>query len=110
MDFVITGEQLLEILKAISVIGAAVAVIYKMLKPLRDAKDKVESNEKAIAETRQTHEQDINELKGDIQELKEMSKLQCKCSFALISHELTGNSIDKLKDSRDELEKHLIEK
>lgn len=110
MDFVITGEQLLEYLKAISVIGAAVAVIYKMLKPLRDVKDKANDNEKAIAETKQIHEHDINELKADIQELKEMSKLQCKCSFAIISHELTGNSIDKLKDTKEELEKHLIEK
>lgn len=110
MDFVISGEQLIEYLKAISVIGAAAAVVYKMFKPLRDTKNKADDNEKAIAETKQMHEHDIDALKADIQELKEMSKLQCKCSFALISHELTGNSIDKLKDSKDELEKHLIEK
>ena len=110
MDFVITAEQLLWIFGAIGTIGGAVTVIYKLAKPLRDKCEKIDENEKAIVEAKKIHKQDIEEIRKDMRELSEMSKLQCKCSFALISHEISGNSIDKLKDAKDELEKHLIEK
>ena len=52
-------------------------------------------------------------LKNDNERLKSMeegNKVLCKGILALLSHEINGNSIDKLKSSQTEMTNYLIDR
>ena len=98
-DVTISMTLVLEILTFIAAAGSAATVIWKVLKPVKDAGDKIEK-----------HEERLDKADGRFEELSEMQKMQCKCTLALIDHEITGNSIDKLKTVKSEMQSFLIEK
>lgn len=45
-----------------------------------------------------------------ISSIEETNRVLCECMLALLNHEITGNSIEKMKESRDKMEKYLIRK
>ena len=52
-------------------------------------------------------------LKKDNERLKEMetsNKLILQCLLIIINHDITGNGIEKMKETRDELQEYLINK
>lgn len=54
-----------------------------------------------------------NKLKNDNERLKSMeegNKVVCRGILALLSHEINGNSIDKLKSSQTEMTNYLIDR
>jgi hypothetical protein len=48
--------------------------------------------------------------KNRIDSLEAGNKVICRGILALLSHEINGNSADKLKDAKDELTNYLIER
>lgn len=52
---------------------------------------------------------DINQLKRDVRENKDMTVLICKGVKSLMDNSITGNGIDNLKKTRKELDDYLIE-
>lgn len=58
--------------------------------------------------------QDVdNKLRNDNERLKSMeegNKVVCRGILALLSHEINGNSIDKLKSSQTEMTNYLIDR
>lgn len=85
----------IDVLKAasyIAILGGAMAYVVKWISPLLTMKSKVAEHEK------------------EIKELKQMQKMVLKSQFALISHEINGNSIDKLKEAQKDLQDLLIDK
>lgn len=96
----------LSIFSAIVVIGGATAVIAKWTTPFKKLK-------KEVSDLRV----ELNTLKryqnGDHKELEKIelgTEKICKCVLAITDHELTGNSIDKLRKAKDEMQDFLIEK
>ena len=57
---------------------------------------------------------DVNKTIADHEErvgsLEEGNKIICKSLLAIMSHEINGNSIDKLKKAYDEMNEYLIDK
>jgi len=54
-----------------------------------------------------------NKLRNDNERLKSMeegNKVVCRGILALLSHEINGNSIDKLKSSQTEMTNYLIDR
>ena len=45
-----------------------------------------------------------------IERIENSNEIICESLFALLNHEITGNSVDKLIKQRDNLQKYLIEK
>lgn len=121
-NIIITVEGLLWFLGAIVAVGGATAVIARWLAPFRALKaevakkaDKceVDNLSKTIAELKD----EITTLQGvqktDHKELKKIEvgvEKMCKCVFAITDHELTGNSVDKLRNAKEEMETYLIQK
>lgn len=105
-EIVITVETFLWFLGTITAIGAASAVISRWFAPFRKLKE------------------EVNTLKNDLEGLKvyqntdhaELKKVEvgiekiCKCTLAITDHELTGNSVDKLRAAKDEMQDYLIQK
>ena len=56
------------------------------------------------------HEKLLDEHEKLIKDQGETEKMLCKCMLALIDHEITGNSIEHMKEIRSEMQAYLIEK
>ena len=111
----ITVNALLWILGAIITIGGATAVISRWIKPYKDLKKTVA--DKADKTELEEMKKELELLKGyqntDHKELNTIEKgveKICKCVLAITDHELTNNSIEKLKKAKDEMQDFLITK
>lgn len=91
-------------------LGGAAAVIGKLFAPFKAINARLDALEK-----RHTADQEDNEkrLKSDLEVLHQQEEtLQhlCQCVLAQMDNAITGNSIDRLKRAREEMNKHLIER
>lgn len=98
-DLMITINMILAICGGISVIGGGVAVIIKLISPIRKMKGAIHENAVAI------HNDEIK-----LGEIEECDKVICQCLLAILDHNITNNSIDKLKAARKNLQDFLIER
>lgn len=105
-EIVITAESLLWILGVITAIGAASAVISKWFSPFRKLKEEVETLKKDFEGLKNYQNIDHAELKKVEVGIEKI----CKCTLAITDHELTGNSVDKLREAKDEMQDYLIQK
>lgn len=96
---IITWNDILAISSAIVVVGGGVGYIAKLIKPVKALKSTVESHSKMLDRDNKR-----------FLELEDATKVQNKVLLALVSHEINGNSIDKLKQAKESLEDYLIEK
>ena len=114
-EVVITVEGLLWFCGAIITIGGAIAIISKWLAPVRELRKSVD--DKVSRCEYEALKQEVETLKGyQISDHKELQKVEtgiekiCKCTLAITDHELTGNSVDKLREAKDEMQDYLIQK
>lgn len=84
---------------AILLIGSVSAVITKWVQPYREMKRRIHELE--------IRRESYEEVSKDI---CESTHLLCKALLILLDHEITGNSVDKLKDIRAEIREYLINK
>ena len=105
-EIIITVKGLLWICGTIAVIGGATAIISRWLNPFRELKKEVAEIKDRVTTCEKRQSNDHNEL--DTVEVG-IEKL-CKCMLAITDHELTGNSIDKLREAKDELQDYLIKR
>lgn len=98
-EIVITVEGILWICGAIGMIGAAVAIIIKLFAPFSDLKKRVAALEQKF----EGDHAELNKVELGIEKI-------CKCTLAITDHELTGNSVDKLREAKDEMQDYLIQK
>ena len=87
------------VLTFVVALGGAIAVFSRFLAPFKALKERVDKLE-AYQNT------DHNTLKT----LETGNEKICKCVLAITDHELTGNSVDKLRKAKDEMQDYLIEK
>ncbi len=122
-EITISVDMLLWICGAIITIGGATAVISRWLAPYRSLKAtvndiKAEFNnlcdlKKQVADLRSDFDKFQRNQKSDHAEIETIEtgiEKICKCMFALTDHELTGNSIERLRSAKDEMQEFLIEK
>lgn len=99
MAFTITSEQILGICAFIVALWGVWKIIKEIKKPKDDLVAKVELHDEL--------------LKKDNERLKEMetsNKLILQCLLIIINHDITGNGIEEMKETRDELQKYIINK
>lgn len=91
-------QAILAVCGGISIIGGAGAVIVKVVKPAVSLNKRVEEVE-SEAETQ----------KKEIAELKRLQAGTIQALVAIIDHEITGNHIDGLKKTKQDLMKLITE-
>ena len=77
--------------------------IFKIFKEIK------KPNEEMRAQVKKNTDK-LNKDYERISSIEETNRVLCECMLALLNHEITGNSIEKMKESRDKMEKHLISK
>lgn len=111
----ITVETILKALAIITAIGGATAVISRWFGPFKALRQSVDNK---------VDKADFDELKKEFNivrgyqktDHKELEKVElgnekiCKGILAIMDHELTGNSVERLKKTKEELQDYLIEK
>ena len=111
----ITLGDVLYFLGLVITAGGAQAVISRWLSPAKKFKKSVEDNvdKSAFDELKAKVEKLENYQNIDHKELKTVelgNEKICKGILAIMDHELTGNSIEKLRKTKDEIQDYLIEK
>ena len=95
--FVVTSEQIIYICGLIAAIWGIVKIIKELRKPSDDLKEMVEKHDRLLANDNQR-----------IHKIEESNQLILRCMLDLINHEITGNGIEKMKKTRDDLQEFLI--
>lgn len=83
-----------------------VASIWAMVKIIKEIK---KPNEELRAQVRENTEK-LDMDFARMESIEDTNKVLCECMLALLNHEITGNSVEKMKESRDKMEKHLIQR
>ena len=99
MAFTITSEQILGFCALITALWGIWKIVKEIKKPGDDLVAKVNLHETL--------------LKKDNERLKDMetsNKMILQCLLIIINHDITGNGIEKMKETRDELQEYLINK
>lgn len=103
-------NQFMVICSYIITIGGASGVIYSAYRHAKKPKDNIEErlsvNEKEIEEIKRKLDNDY----ASIKDIKDDMNLLMRSVFSLIENKITGNNIDGLKKTRDELIHALTEK
>ena len=92
---------LLAICSGITTIGGAISLLANWRK-----QSKVLRHDEEIRD----HEKRIQKLEETTKEQDGFIKVLCSSILALVSHEINGNSIDKLKEAQKDLQDFLINK
>lgn len=81
--------------------------VLKKLEPRFNEIDKKLANDKALIES---HTLAIAEHRESITSIETGNRVLCRGILALLSHEINGNSADKLRESQKEITDYLIDK
>lgn len=100
-EFYNFGIVLIAIVGLLLIIDKAIDLVKKYKKPGEDLKATVEEHERLI----KSASKEFIDLKTDI---KETNKVQNKALLQIMNHMIDGNHVDKLKESRDDMETYLI--
>lgn len=99
MAFTITSEQILGFCALITALWGIWKIVKEIKKPGDDLVAKVNLHETL--------------LKKDNERLKDMetsNKMILQCLLIIINHDITGNGIEEMKETRDKLQEYLINK
>ena len=90
------GSDLIVVCGAIATVGSAITVVVRWIAPAVKLSNRVSDTEKRQKKDYQT-----------LMDVKEMNSILCRSMLSLIDHQINGNSIDKLKKSKDEIQTYL---
>lgn len=99
MELTITSEQILGFCALITALWGVWKIVKEIKKPGDDLVAMVNLHDQL--------------LKKDNERLKDMetsNKMILQCLLIIINHDITGNGIEKMKETRDELQEYLINK
>lgn len=95
----ISFSTLIYLCGAIVTVWGVVKIIKELKKPSDDLKRKVNEHEEKLVLDHKT-----------LKEQEEYNKIICKSLLAIIDHEITGNGIERLRNTKNELQNFLINK
>ena len=98
-NMTISLSDVLWVLGFVISLGGVISVVGRFFTPFKELKERIDKLE-GYQNT------DHNTLKT----LETGNEKICKCVLAITDHELTGNSVDKLRRAKDEMQNYLIER
>ena len=106
----LTLEQLLV---AVAVFLLLVDIYNKIMTAIKNAREEKKRRSQPVNTLEDAVKDHDNKLKRNherLNELEDSNRVIMRALMALLSHEISGNSDEKLKASLDEIQKFLIEK
>lgn len=95
--FTISSDQIVWICAFI----AGIWGVWKIVKELRKPNEDIKA---AVAK----HDQLLGNDNKRLAAVEESNQMMLKSMLVIINHEITGNGIEKMKETRDELQEYLI--
>ena len=105
-----TFEQLVGLMVVALVLIGAYNTIMSAIKTHREEKKRKDAPVNNLEEQVKEHEEKLKKDHERLNELEDSNRVIMRALMALLSHEISGNSDEKLKASLDEIQKFLIEK
>lgn len=99
MEFTITYG---EIMGALALVASFYG-FYKMYKEIKKPSDDLKSKVNK-------HEELLNNDNDRLKEVEESNKMILQSLLVIINHDITGNGIEQLKETRNSLQEYLINK
>ena len=99
MEFTITSGQILGVCALITSLWAVWKIIKEIKKPNEALREKVDLH----GELLKNHDERMKEIESS-------DKMILQCLLVIINHDVTGNGIDRLKETRDSLQEYLVNK
>ena len=97
MEFTITSDQILGLCAFITAVFGVYKIIKELRKPSDDLKQKVDNHARML-------DSDNRRLK----EVEESNRLILQSLLVIVNHEISGNGIEGMKKTRDELQEYLV--
>ena len=99
MEFTITSSQILGICGLITALWGVYKIVKEIKQPSSEYREKVDNHTKLL------HNDHTR-----LNELEKSDKMILQCLLVIINHDITGNGIENMKVTRDELQEFLINK
>lgn len=99
-------EAILEFFGVVAIIGGGLKIILEAITPFKRLVKRQDEMDKKLDNDNKR----FKEIEKNYKELKDMLNANSKLLIQLTEHILSGNDTDKLKQKRDELLEHVIEK
>lgn len=106
----LTFEQLIGTVAVILILVGAYNTLMTAVKTRREEKRRREQPVSDLEQTVNEHEEKLKRDHDRLNSLEESNRIIMRAMMALMSHEINGNSDDKLRASYEEIQKYLIEK
>lgn len=103
-------ETFLSICAAIVGIAGAAAVIYKLIIAAKSPQDEQNKRLTSLEERVGRHDELLANDKKHLEAIEEGNRVTQKALLALLDHGLDGNNVDQLRQAKDDLQRHLIER
>lgn len=97
MEFTITSDQILGLCAFITAVFGVYKIIKELRKPSDDLKQMVDDHTRML-------DSDNRRLK----EVEESNRLILQSLLVIVNHEISGNGIEGMKKTRDELQEYLV--
>ena len=94
-----TWGVLLEALGGIAILAGGIRVIISFLHPFKTMKERVDKHDELL-------DRDNQRLRNEA----EATKVTMRVLLALIDHEITGNSVEKLQQAKEVIRAYLIDR
>ena len=102
----LTPDMLMTFLIVAAALIAFIVLVWNLVDKIRAARKPKDE----LTEWRGDTEEKLRRDKEHLDALEDGNKVICRGILALLSHEINGNSTDKLKASQTEITNYLIEK
>ena len=99
---------LLALCALITAIGGAAIMLGKLRTPLKRLEERMDKLEKLHAKDQAGNDEKLKKDHEEIGMLNESNRHLCECMMALMDHEITGNSVDRLREARNDMNSFLI--
>ena len=106
----ITFAQLVGLAVVVLVLAGAYNTIMSAVKNYREEKKRKDAPVNTLEETVKKHDEQLKDDHERLDDLEDSNRIIMRALMALLSHEINGNSDDKLKASYDEIQQFLIQK
>ena len=98
-QFTVSLDQIMWFCTFVAGLWAVWKIVKEIIKPSEDLKRKVEKHDRLLDKDNQR-----------LAQIETSNRMALQCLLDLINHDITGNGIEKMKETREELQNYLINK
>jgi hypothetical protein len=106
----ITFEKLVGLMAVALVLIGAYNTIMGAIKTHREEQKRKDAPVNNLEEQVKGHEEKLKRDNDRLKELEDGNRIMMRAMMALLSHDINGNSSEKLKQSLEEIQQYLIDK